>query len=50
MEGLILGIDLCDDYSQISCFSSRMTEPEPVYYRPEDENKERKCSHPDGGM
>lgn len=39
MEGLILGIDLCDDYSQISCFSSRMTEPEPVYYQPEDENK-----------
>ena len=30
MEGLLLGIDLCDDYSQISCFRPLNMEPEPV--------------------
>ena len=30
MEGLLLGIDLCDDYSQISCFRPLDMEPEPV--------------------
>lgn len=30
MEGLLLGIDLCDDYSQVSCFRPLDMEPEPV--------------------
>ena len=30
MDGLILGIDLCDSYSQVSCFSRESGEPEPV--------------------
>lgn len=32
MEGLILGIDLCDDYSQISCFLPDKMEAEPVAF------------------
>ncbi len=30
MSGLILGVDLCDSYSQISCYSPETHEPEPV--------------------
>ncbi|MBP3729807.1 MAG: hypothetical protein J6H18_06050, partial [Lachnospiraceae bacterium] len=30
MDGLILGIDLCDTYSQISVFSPERGEPEPI--------------------
>jgi len=30
MQGLLLGIDLCDDYSQISCFKSMEMDVDPV--------------------
>lgn len=31
MDGIILGFDLCDDYSQMSCFSVEKLDAEPVY-------------------
>ena len=36
MPGLILGIDLCDDYSQISCFNTRILDAEAVGTTEED--------------
>lgn len=35
---LIVGYDLCEDYTQISCFSYKTMEPVPVNIREEDEN------------
>ncbi len=38
MPGLILGIDLCDDYCQISCFNPQILDAEQVSFAHDDEN------------
>lgn len=38
MPGLILGIDLCDDYCQISCFDPQVLDAEQVSFARDDEN------------
>lgn len=38
MSGLILGIDLCDDYCQISCFDPGVLDAEQVSFARDDEN------------
>lgn len=38
MSGLILGIDLCDDYCQISCFDPQVLDAEQVSFARDDEN------------
>jgi hypothetical protein len=37
IKKLIVGYDLCEDYSQISCYSYKTTQPEPISIREEDE-------------
>lgn len=38
MPGLILGVDLCDDYCQISCFNPQILDAEQVSFARDDEN------------
>ncbi len=38
MSGLLLGIDLCDDYCQVSCFNPQIMDAEQVSFARDDEN------------
>ena len=41
MPGLILGIDVCDDYTQISLFDSESCDAQAVGLKENEENEEK---------